>query len=623
MMHAPWSVGTRARGLGLRRAALSLSAAGVLFLAMSLACSPDRAVIEPPANPANGACCAHAGSACTVTTQANCIGTWIQGGICVPNPCTPSTGSCCTPGGVCTVTTQSACSGTWTMSGVCVPNPCLSPSGACCVANGTCTVTTQATCAGTWIQGGVCAPNPCPQPALTGSCCASDGSCTVTTQVLCTGGTWTQGGVCSPNPCVQLPPGNFSATGLVGSFEAKEIDTISGAGLKVPLLAVPKTPAGGEGKMTFSIERDQTTTVTPPAGHTKTSDTYRFGPDGFVFERPVTLKIPVQGDTTGKSFTLYRINQTTGASEPYGGIYDRATKTISVQTYKLSPWFVAGAPQVNTAWGAIEVTNTSLDQWLNLCVEQYTVRYPEADADFHGEASSSWAPIGEIGVTNHGLWFVPQGTYRICAEMQTAGTISSPPGAPHHVLLDNIQVNTAWTHSQPVSTPLSLSGLGSGAVDGPCPCLPVPTPSVGTGDVQVTLTWHSAQPIDLDLWVTEPGGTRCYYSTPTTPTGGSLDLDNKCGNYVDGRPENIFWANAPTGEYKVEADWFSDCSSGLSSLGYDVRVINGTTVRTFSGTIAANATVEVTRFTVAAGRVAGFLPVGESAASRGPRLAKN
>ena len=57
-------------------------------------------------------------------------------------------------------------------------------------------------------------------------------------------------------------------------------------------------------------------------------------------------------------------------------------------------------------------------------------------------------------------------------------------------------------------------------------------------------------------------------------------------------------------------------------MAYDVRVINAGTVRTFSGTVASLATVEVTRFTVAAGREARFVPVGESRASHGPWPAK-
>jgi hypothetical protein len=561
MMHAPWSVGTRAEGGGeLRPAIISFLAALAIALALPVgtACLPDRAKIPvvPPAV-LDGACCGLQNGVCTVLTSANCQGL-----------------------------------------------------GSAYQYRG---------------DGALCLPNPCSIPSLSGACCSrQDGACTVLTPANCQG----QGGgylysgdgtVCSPSPCPPvLPAGAFIASGRVTSLQAGTIKTTSGAMLVVPKFSVPRTPAGGEGTMAFSIERDPMS-ITPPTGRNQASDIYRIGPDGFVLSRPVRLTLPVLGDTTNKSFVLYRINQTTGNSEPYGGTFDKDSLTLSVQTYRFSPWYVGSAPRANTAWGAIEVTNSSLDQWLNLCVEEYNVKYPDADADFRGEASSSWAPVGEIGVTNHGLWFVPQGTYRLCAEMRRAGTISSPPGPAHHVLLNNIQVNEAWTYAQPRTTPLNLSDLGAAALDSTCACSPVATPSVGTGDVQVTLTWHSAQAVDLDLWVTEPGGTQCYYGNTPTSTGGTLDIDNKCGNYVDGRPENIFWANAPAGDYKVEVKWFGNCGTGVTSLGYDLRLINGGTARTFTGTITPSpSTVEVTRFTVTAGRPVRFLPVGEPPASPGP-----
>ena len=45
---------------------------------------------DNPTAPPNGSCCAVSG-ACTVTTQANCTGTWTWtvGGVCSPNPCPP------------------------------------------------------------------------------------------------------------------------------------------------------------------------------------------------------------------------------------------------------------------------------------------------------------------------------------------------------------------------------------------------------------------------------------------------------------------------------------------------------------------------------------------------------
>jgi len=57
--------------------------------------------------------------------------------------------------------------------------------------------------------------------------------------------------------------------------------------------------------------------------------------------------------------------------------------------------------------------------------------------------------------------------------------------------------------------------------------------------VQITLSWTGAA--DLDLWVIEPSGTRIYYGDPASPSGGQLDVDNRCDNFRVGRPENIFW----------------------------------------------------------------------------------
>jgi formylglycine-generating enzyme required for sulfatase activity len=39
----------------------------------------------------------------------------------------PTIGACCAPAGACTVTTQADCAGTWTEAGVCLPNSCTQP----------------------------------------------------------------------------------------------------------------------------------------------------------------------------------------------------------------------------------------------------------------------------------------------------------------------------------------------------------------------------------------------------------------------------------------------------------------------------------------------------------------
>jgi len=88
--------------------------------------------------------------------------------------------------------------------------------------------------------------------------------------------------------------------------------------------------------------------------------------------------------------------------------------------------------------------------------------------------------------------------------------------------------------------------------------------SLGTGDLQVTLTWNTGIPeppdgakadsVDLDLHVIEPSGFEVYFADPVGPTA-TLDRDNVWGF----GPENIFVAPgmAAAGTYDVYVDqWY-------------------------------------------------------------------
>lgn len=63
--------------------------------------------------PPFGSCCASNGQ-CTRTDDANCSGSWTQGGVCNPNSCPqpPAPGACCN-GLCCTVIQRSDCGATW------------------------------------------------------------------------------------------------------------------------------------------------------------------------------------------------------------------------------------------------------------------------------------------------------------------------------------------------------------------------------------------------------------------------------------------------------------------------------------------------------------------------------
>lgn len=71
-------------------------------------------------------------------------------------------------------------------------------------------------------------------------------------------------------------------------------------------------------------------------------------------------------------------------------------------------------------------------------------------------------------------------------------------------------------------------------------------------DLNVTITWNS-DATDIDLWVIEPDGTKCYYQHNKTKNGGRLsqDLTNGYG------PERYTIKNAKPGVYKVLVNYFS------------------------------------------------------------------
>jgi uncharacterized protein YfaP (DUF2135 family) len=71
--------------------------------------------------------------------------------------------------------------------------------------------------------------------------------------------------------------------------------------------------------------------------------------------------------------------------------------------------------------------------------------------------------------------------------------------------------------------------------------------------LRVTLTWDTSG-TDVDLWVTDPNGERCYYANSTTASGLTLDFDDTDGF----GPENITTTNIIPGDYLVQVHYYSD-----------------------------------------------------------------
>jgi uncharacterized protein YfaP (DUF2135 family) len=127
--------------------------------------------------------------------------------------------------------------------------------------------------------------------------------------------------------------------------------------------------------------------------------------------------------------------------------------------------------------------------------------------------------------------------------------------------------------------------------------------SVGTGELQVSVSWDA--PSDVDLHVIDPDGDEIYFGVPFSESGGELDLDSNPGCFIDGvNNENITWASAPAGEYQVRVDYYLSCE--VEETNYVVTVqIMGEEPETFSGSFTdagdmggAGSGVDITSFTL-------------------------
>lgn len=78
-------------------------------------------------------------------------------------------------------------------------------------------------------------------------------------------------------------------------------------------------------------------------------------------------------------------------------------------------------------------------------------------------------------------------------------------------------------------------------------------------DMRVVLNWDTDN-CDMDLWVTDPYGEKCFYSHKLTKTGGKMSNDLTRGY----GPEEFVIKKAIPGNYKVEVNYFGTSSQTLS-----------------------------------------------------------
>jgi hypothetical protein len=84
---------------------------------------------------------------------------------------------------------------------------------------------------------------------------------------------------------------------------------------------------------------------------------------------------------------------------------------------------------------------------------------------------------------------------------------------------------------------------------------------------RATLTWNT-DGTDVDFWVTDPNGEKCYFANRTTASGLTLDVDD-----MDGfGPENITSTSMIPGDYLVQVHYWSDHNDD-EAIGTNCQVV--------------------------------------------------
>jgi hypothetical protein len=108
-------------------------------------------------------------------------------------------------------------------------------------------------------------------------------------------------------------------------------------------------------------------------------------------------------------------------------------------------------------------------------------------------------------------------------------------------------------------------------------CTPrAPAPSrnpTGPAAPGVTVTLRWAAPVDLDLYVTDPGLETLYFANPRTASGGALERDVRCAGQQPGeQAERARWTKPPPGRYRVGVDFPETCRGRASEVPYALTV---------------------------------------------------
>ena len=197
-----------------------------------------------------------------------------------------------------------------------------------------------------------------------------------------------------------------------------------------------------------------------------------------------------------------------------------------------------------------------------------------------------FALLACLGCEIRGRAVVPTATVRVQAPPPPAIRASVQVGAP--TLATGV---TVVQHACTAGQPEVFNGFDDNC-DGQ-----IDEGFVGSGSIQITLWWQTGA--DIDMYVTDPTGETISYSHRNASSGGELDRDARGACTNNETTENVYWntPNPPSGAYRVEAHYYSECNSAgptpivmsisvggaiVGAYQYTLRPSERTTMATFN-----------------------------------------
>jgi hypothetical protein len=147
-------------------------------------------------------------------------------------------------------------------------------------------------------------------------------------------------------------------------------------------------------------------------------------------------------------------------------------------------------------------------------------------------------------------------------------------GSWHNRFRDSLKLVTREEYGQMMRQALKQQAVGNELAGYFKERLRQLSDSPAQGDLRVTISWNT-DATDVDLWVIEPDGTKCFYQNRKTKNGGELTEDMTRGY----GPERYQAKKAVTGEYRVLVHYFA---ANPNLLGGETHV--NVNVTRFAGT---------------------------------------